>query len=251
MPNPGYATSGNWGVSDGGLLNGIIGGGRALSGWGDYIAQAAARANVPLSLITTLLAHESAFGSWNDGLTPYNNFTGLTTPSSGWWPGQIGVTEGFARDFAIFDSIESGINAALENLLIGYQGLSLRQVLSLWLTGDPFGASDPEGYTTADYLNHAAEIISMLGGDFNPDVLMFAHGGVVTKPTLGLIGEDAGTTPEIISPVALMKQTVREALAETGARAGGTYTINNHGRAWGPREFFREMEHRKWLDRRD
>ncbi len=163
------------------------------------------------------------------------------------------MTEGFARDFAIFDSIESGINAALQNLLIGYQGLSLRQVISLWLTGDPFATVDPTHpqYTVDDYLNHAAEIIGMLGGSYDPDLLMFAHGGVVTKPTLGLIGEDAGTTPEIISPVALMKQTVREALAETGARAGDTFHITNHGRAWGPREFFREMEHRKWLDRRD
>ena len=38
----------------------------------------------------------------------------------------------------------------------------------------------------------------------------FAQGGVVSKPTLALVGESSRTTPEIITPEKLMRQIVRE-----------------------------------------
>lgn len=46
----------------------------------------------------------------------------------------------------------------------------------------------------------------------------FAMGGVVTRPTLGLVGENSATTPEIITPEKLMRQVVREEMARLGSR---------------------------------
>ena len=45
-----------------------------------------------------------------------------------------------------------------------------------------------------------------------------ANGAVVTSPTLGLIGENPGTTPEIVTPERLMRQIVREEMARLGSR---------------------------------
>jgi hypothetical protein len=52
---------------------------------------------------------------------------------------------------------------------------------------------------------------------------MMAHGGVVSKPTLAMIGEDARTTPEIVTPESLMRQIVRE----EGSGGGNTYVTVN------------------------
>jgi hypothetical protein len=52
---------------------------------------------------------------------------------------------------------------------------------------------------------------------------MMAHGGVVSKPTLAMIGEDARTTPEIVTPESLMRQIVRE----EGSGNGNTYVTVN------------------------
>ena len=46
----------------------------------------------------------------------------------------------------------------------------------------------------------------------------FADGGVVTRPTFGLIGEDSRTTPEIVTPEALMRKVVREEAGRGGGR---------------------------------
>ena len=40
----------------------------------------------------------------------------------------------------------------------------------------------------------------------------------MTSPTLGLIGENPGTTPEIVTPERLMRQIVREEMARLGSR---------------------------------
>ena len=45
-----------------------------------------------------------------------------------------------------------------------------------------------------------------------------ANGAVVTGPTFALIGEDARTTPEIVTPEALMRQIVREEAGRGGGR---------------------------------
>ncbi len=116
---------------------------------------------------------------------PLNNFTGLTGTG---WIGQIGSTGlDFARRFAIFDTVEHGIEAALDNLVRLYQGLTLRQIISKWLTGNPYATVDPTHpqYTVADYLRHADQIISGLGGQYDPDALAFRDGGWIGEPVIG------------------------------------------------------------------
>jgi hypothetical protein len=52
------------------------------------------------------------------------------------------------------------------------------------------------------------------GGGFS-----FANGGVVSKPTAGLMGEysDASTNPEIIAPQSIIRETLAQALSEVGS----------------------------------
>ncbi len=175
-------TGGNWGDPSIAALDDYIGGGRALSGWGDLIKGDSADRGIPANLAMTIFGHESSYGSSADGLTKYNNFSGLTTRQGG-WPGQTGVTTGMARDFAIFRSKQTGIDAALDNLGY-YKGLSLRQTVAKWLTGDPNATAD-EKYTVADYLAFAEQTINTLGGSYDPDALRFADGGVITEPIVG------------------------------------------------------------------
>lgn len=61
-----------------------------------------------------------------------------------------------------------------------------------------------------------------------------ANGGVVSKPTLALVGENAGTTPEIVTPQSLMLETnmkanipVMNAIEEMGDKLVGA--LNNIG----------------------
>jgi hypothetical protein len=58
-------------------------------------------------------------------------------------------------------------------------------------------------------------------------VKRFAQGGVVFGPTVGLIGEDSRTTPEIVTPEALMRKVVRE---ESGMGGGPVYLVLKDGR---------------------
>ena len=55
-----------------------------------------------------------------------------------------------------------------------------------------------------------------------PDIPLLANGGVISAPTLAMIGEDSRTTPEIVTPERLMRQIVRE----EGGR--GPVTIEQH-----------------------
>jgi len=54
-----------------------------------------------------------------------------------------------------------------------------------------------------------------------PTVKRFAEGGVVTRPTFALIGEDARTTPEIVAP----EDTIRRIVREESGRGGGRQPI--------------------------
>lgn len=60
-----------------------------------------------------------------------------------------------------------------------------------------------------------------------PYIHPLARGGLITRPTLALLGETAQAVPEIASPAPLMRQIVREELARTGSSgpliAIGTY----------------------------
>jgi hypothetical protein len=65
-------------------------------------------------------------------------------------------------------------------------------------------------------------------GTSSSGVKRFAEGGVVFGPTLGMIGEDPSTTPEIVTPEALMRKVVRE---EAGGGMGGpVYLVLKDGR---------------------
>lgn len=65
-------------------------------------------------------------------------------------------------------------------------------------------------------------------GASNTGFRRFAEGGVVFGPTLGIIGEDSRTTPEIVTPEALMRKVVRE---EAGGGMGGpVYLVLKDGR---------------------
>ncbi len=171
-----------WGDPSPGLVDARIPGGRALSGMGSTIVSAAHAHGVPTSVFMGILEHESAYGSPNDGLTRYNNFTGLTGNN---WTGQTGTTQGMARDFAIFDSRESGINAALDNLTTGlYRDHTLREVIAMWLTGDYNAGIDPTHpqYTVADYLSHMQQVVESLGGRYNPDAVVVGTAAPVSAP---------------------------------------------------------------------
>lgn len=61
------------------------------------------------------------------------------------------------------------------------------------------------------------------------NALGFANGGVVTRPTVGLIGENPRTTPEIVTPERLMRQIVREELRGAGG-GGPVYLVLRDGR---------------------
>lgn len=65
-------------------------------------------------------------------------------------------------------------------------------------------------------------------GTSSSGVKRFAEGGVVFGPTLGMIGEDPSTTPEIVTPEALMRKVVREEAG--GGRGGPVYLVLRDGR---------------------
>ncbi len=151
-------------------------------------------------------------------------FSGLTTRQGG-WPGQTGVTTGMARDFAIFDSKQHGIDAALDNLTY-YKGLSLRQTVAKWLTGDPNATAD-EKYTVKDYLKFAEETINTLGGSYDPDALRFADGGVITEPIVGR-GQRSGRSYTFgeRGPEGIFNADQLAALSPRSEKGGDTHISN-------------------------
>lgn len=73
-----------------------------------------------------------------------------------------------------------------------------------------------------------------------------AHGAVVRSPTRLLVGEDSRTTPEIVSPVALMAQTFDAALAHHNSGSDGpAVLITGDVYTRDENEFARELENRQ------
>lgn len=142
-----------------------------LAGKGDYIAQQAQQAGVPVAVVLGIMMQESQLGADGSYLPTQNNFTGLT--GSG-WQGQTGTTSGMARAFATFGTPEDGIRAAIQNLAQGYKGLTIRQAVAKWLTGDPNGAGDEQGNSTAAYLSTMQSVFQGLGVSWNPDAPLSA-----------------------------------------------------------------------------
>jgi hypothetical protein len=54
-----------------------------------------------------------------------------------------------------------------------------------------------------------------------PKIPELAAGGVITSPTLAWLGEVPKAQPEIVTPETLMRQVVRDAIAEVGVAGGG------------------------------
>src|SRR6185437_10786990 len=107
-------------------------------------------------------------GSDGSYLPGVNNFTGLTGTG---WQGQTGNTQGMARAFATFATREDGIRAAIQNYARNYQGLTVRQAVSKWLTGDPNGTGDEQGNSVNDYLNTIKSVFQGFGIQWNPDAV--------------------------------------------------------------------------------
>jgi hypothetical protein len=72
-----------------------------------------------------------------------------------------------------------------------------------------------------DRINNALEFSVSLGPlgsvSFNPpDIPHLERGGVITRPTMALLGETAAARPEIVTPERLMRSIIRDELAALG-----------------------------------
>ncbi len=135
----------------------------------DYLAQTANKYGVPLALVLAVLNQESGYGTDDNTATRNYNYFGLIDPSQ-----DLGL--GTSRVFQKFNSPEEGIDAAIRNMGSQiYQGLTLREYLGLYLTGDPRGADDMAGNTTASYIANAEAIIRNLGGTATADSQVFGN----------------------------------------------------------------------------
>lgn len=142
--------------------------GSGLSGLGGYINAVAEALGIPESVAMTIFKLESQYNSVGS-LVKHNNPSGLTGSR---WPGQTGNTPSppYARTFAIFDSIENGILASVQNMASPlYRNKTVRQFLATWLTGSASGLSDEQGNTVENYVRVFRDISSALGLNVSPD----------------------------------------------------------------------------------
>ncbi len=152
-----------------------------LKGQGAFIVQTAQQYGVPVPMVLGIMMQESQLGADGSALPQQNNFTGLTGTG---WQGQTGTTQGMARAFATFATPQDGIRAAIENFAKNYQGLTVRQAVSKWLTGDPNGSGDEQGNSVNDYLRTMQTVFQAFGVQWNPDAvptLGTANGAVPTQ----------------------------------------------------------------------
>lgn len=138
-----------------------------LNGQGAFIVQTAKENGVPVPVILGIMMQESELGTTGP-LPGVHNYTGLTGTN---WQGQTGTTSGMARAFAQFATTQDGIRAAIQNYAQGYRGLTIKQAVSKWLTGDPNGSGDEQGNSVNDYLNTMAAVFSNLGVGFDPNAV--------------------------------------------------------------------------------
>lgn len=140
-----------------------------LKPYAGYIIDRANHYGVPVSMVLAVLNQESGYGTDPGVLRDNNNFFGLTGSGTA---GSVTVP-GVARQFAAFNTVEEGIDAAIRNMAGDhYKGLTLAQYLGLYLTGDPSGGDDGYGNTTSSYINNAIAIVENLGGNAGADTVV-------------------------------------------------------------------------------
>lgn len=129
------------------------------------VQQYANQYGVPVALVLAIANQESGYGTDKNQATDANNFFGLTGDGD---RGHVTIVtpEGRSIDFAKFSTADKGLAAAVRNMAAGnYQGLTLRQYLALYLTGDVNGRDDGSGNKTDSYVANAEAIIRNLGGN--------------------------------------------------------------------------------------
>lgn len=125
-------------------------------------------------------------GTWNDVVGFIGGVAGrLTAAASGMW-----------------DGIKTAFFAAINFIIRGWNSLRFD------IPGFDMGPIHWDGFT--------------LGV---PAIPLLAGGGLVTSPTLAVIGE-AGA--EIVSPVTMLRRIIAEGLADVVGAANGPVTIENH-----------------------
>lgn len=149
-----------------------------LVGQGNYILQAANAKGISVPMLLGIMLNESQLGSDNSYLPQHYNYGGLT--GSG-WRGQTGNTQGMARDFAMFDNMQDGIQALVDNLATStYKGKSVQQQVGTWYLGDPnadLTAQDEQGnMSVAKYLQNIASVYQGLGVGYNSTAQPTAKG---------------------------------------------------------------------------
>jgi hypothetical protein len=148
----------------------------------DDIKALAAKYNVPVGLVLGHLGQESGWGTDEGTLKENHNFLGLTGKGT---KGSVRV-EGVDRDFAAFGSDYEGLEAGIANMASSqYQGLSLQEYLSLYLTGSKDGTDDGYGNNVSDYIKTVLGIVNgKFGGNAgSKSVPISPAGGNAGKPT--------------------------------------------------------------------
>lgn len=156
-----------------------------------FITQKANEYGVPIAIVLAHAGMESGYGTDQNQLTQGNNFFGLTGTGTAGSVTIVG-SDGKVRTFAKYNTAQEGIDAAIRNMgSQGYRGLTLRQYLARYLTGDPNGTTDGAGGYTDNYLNVALSIIKNLGGNANANSVVVRNGGSVSGQASGPIANTA------------------------------------------------------------
>ncbi len=189
-----------------------------LAGLGEYMANYAADRGVNIGTVLGIMLLESQLGADGSYLPSRYNYGGLTGTG---WDGQTGSTSGMAREFATFDSPQSGVKAIIDNLADDlYQGRTLQQQIGLWYLGNPnaglHATDEHQNATMAQYLDRVREAYEGIGLAFDPNAVPGSAGrdwggggtaGPGTFPVAGYTGairthHDSGErgSTDIIAP---------------------------------------------------
>lgn len=212
-----------WGEPTDAAIAAVLGGRGKPSPLAAYIPQlraAAAKAGVPIAIVLAVLNQESGFGTDDNALTRGYNYWGLTGKGS---KGSTRIchqtpTGQKCWDFALFGSVQEGIDAAISNMGgTGYQGLTLWQFFARYLTGQTSGLDDGAGNTVASYVANALAIIAKLGGSATRDTIVNPGGGTggvkEPWPAAGGGSESGGSSG---TPIAEPTGIIDDALAGLG-----------------------------------
>ena len=130
------------------------------------------------------------------------------------------IVEG-EEDATEFSNILAGLDQNLKESLSG-QGLAgSNAVLSATETASktPFGAFIMPAMI--------ASLMALVSGAFKK-VPKFAKGGIVSSPTMGLMGEYAGarSNPEVIAPLSKLNSLMGSNQSQTNVNVGGSFTLS-------------------------